>query len=159
MAGLASTNPPNFGDATYDPCVRGQVYTSGPYFRTPTQNQHTTLAPNNHSNPYPSVQNMNYVPAPSFVTSENYEVANAYHQTSQSQSYTSHPTEQPSTTDVFYKYGESCTNSFATSEYPTAAEPPADQYQECSPQLQTWAEETSNTNLPVNERLVRSNWE
>jgi hypothetical protein len=161
MAAPASNNPPEFSNEAYVPYAYDeQRYALGPHFQAPAQESNTVLAPHHQSNAYPSTQNRNYTQPPGYHTSDNYEATNTYHQqTPQAQAYFPYPAEQPAMNDVFSTYGESYTNSFAISEYPPEGQVRADQDQEHRPQLQTWMDETSNTNLPVNERLVRSNWE
>jgi hypothetical protein len=162
MAAPASSNLPDNHDETYDPYTQDEQYAAlGPYSQASIQDPNTMLAPQHQSNAYPNVQNANYTPASNYVAGGNYEAVNTtyYRQTSQPQTYNSYPAEQPAATDVFYTYGESYPTSFTMSEYPTEVDAPEDQYQERGPQLQTWVDETSNTNLPVNERLERSNWE
>jgi hypothetical protein len=159
MATPASTNPPSFSNEMYDPYTREPSPVSGSYSQAALQHTTTILTPHHEINAYPNFQNTNYASTP-HAASGNYTSSNTYHlQTAQAQVSDSYPAEQLSTTDVFYTYEESYKNSFTMLEYPSEAGDPADQYQPQSPQLQTWAEETSNTNLPVNERLVRSNWE
>ena len=159
MATLASTNPPNFSNEMHDPYTHEQSPVSGSFSQVALQQETTILAPHHQINAYPNFQNTNYASTP-YAASGNYTSSNTYQlQTPQAQVSDSYPAEQLSTTNVFYTYEESYKNSFTMLEYPSEAGDPADQYQPQSPQLQTWAEETSNTNLPVNERLVRSNWE
>jgi hypothetical protein len=159
MATPASTNPPSFSNKMYDPYTHEPSPVSGSYSQAALQHTTTILAPHHQINAYPNFQNTNYASTP-YAASGNYTSSNTYHlQTAQAQVSDSCPAERLSTTDVFYTYEESYKNSSTMLEYPSEAGDPADQYQPQSPQLQTWAEETSNTNLPVNERLVRSNWE
>jgi hypothetical protein len=155
IAAPASTNPPDPYDETYGPYSQDEQYAAlGPYSQASIQNPNTVLAPQHQSNTYPNVQNANYVPTPNYYAGDNCTAPNTYQQqTSQPQAYNSYPAEQPTMTDVFYTYGESYPTSFAMSEYPTEADAPEDQYQERGPQLQTWVDETSNTNLPVNESV------
>jgi len=120
---------------------------------------HMVTTASHHTNPYPNVQATNYT-STSYATNDNYTSSNTYYQqTSQPQAYDPYPAQQPSIVDPFYANREPYADSRTIPEYPTDAEDPADQYQDRSPQLQIWAEETSDMNLPVNERLVRSNWE
>jgi len=103
---------------------------------------------------------MNYVQNPSYVANGNNEATDRNHQRiPQAQVYISYPARQPAASGSFYAYGVSYTNSLTMSEHPNEAEAPADEYLEHSPQLQTWADETSDTSLPVNERLIKSNWD
>jgi hypothetical protein len=159
MATPASTNPPNFSNEMYDPHTHEQSPVSGSFSQAALQHTTTILAPHHQVNAYPNFQNTNYASVP-YAASGNYTSSNRYQlQTPQAQVSDSYPAERLSTTNVFYTYEESYKTSFTMLEYPSEAGDLADQDQPQSPQLQTWAEETSNTNLPVNERLVRSNWE
>ncbi|KAN0104531.1 hypothetical protein V8E51_010276 [Hyaloscypha variabilis] len=157
MTAPASTNSPTFRDETNSPYAHAQTSTTDPYFQASVQQPQTVSMPPHQSNSYPSVQATNYSSVP-YAANYNYTSSTTYYQ-QMYQANDSSAARQPSLTDVFHTHGESYADSFTTPEYPTEAEDPTDQFRQRSPQLQIWAEETSDMNLPVNERLVRSNWE
>ncbi|KAE9363536.1 hypothetical protein N431DRAFT_489446 [Stipitochalara longipes BDJ] len=159
MTAPASTNLPTFRDETYDPYTHGPTSAPDPYSGASIQGPQTLKIAPQQSNSYPSVQVTNYASTASGAN-DGYMGSNTYYQhTSQPRAYDPDPAQEPSRSDVFYTHGETYADSFTTSEYPPVEEGFADQYQEHSSQLQIWAEETSDMILPVNERLVRSNWE
>jgi len=174
--GPTVTNPPAF---RYESSTSGHA----PYSQASFQDSNTGPLSNYQNHLNAIVLSMDYVQNPNYAANDNDEAANTYHQqtfqpqaynsnpavqlsaantyhqqNNQGQAHTCYPARQPATTDSFYAY-ESYTNSLTMSEHPIADEAPADEYQEHSPQLQTWADDTSDTNMPVNERLVKSNWE
>ena len=159
MTAAASMNAPSFRNATYDPYNYVQSSTLDSYSRATMESSRLTTATSQHTTSHPSVQATNYT-SNHYAANANYTGSNAYYrQTSQPQAHDAYPTQQPYIADPFYANAEPYEDSCTIPGYPTEAEDPTDQYHERSPQLQIWAEETSDVNLPVNERLVRSNWE
>lgn len=156
MTAAASTNTPNVNRETYGAYTNEEISTPGPYSQASIQDPNTIHAPYAYS----SVHSTNHV-GPSSHATHGHSTINMYpQQTSQAQGYDSYTAEHLSMTDAFYTYGDSYANSFTASGSAAEAEADGneDQHQENHPQLQTWAEETSGSNLPVNERLVRYNW-
>jgi hypothetical protein len=153
-AGPATTNELAFSYETYSSRIDSPTLGQAPYSQASFQDPNTEPTPHHQNHPSVAIPNMSYAQTANYIANGSYEAANADHQ--QTSSY---PARQPRAADSFYPYGGSFTNSLTISDHPAEAEVLEDEYQEHSPQLQTWAFETSDSNMPVNERLVKDNWE